>query len=203
MSISFGSTSSRSRLALVLQAGRRDRAVGAARRRQDDLGPRARHRLGGEGEVPSPTFALMQRYETPRLTRHPLRLLPARAGRARRARPRRCAGRGRVSSIEWPERAASWLPATGSTSPWTRRRRRIARRIVLTGHGGWAARLERLRAAIRVPRPDALRRGGRALSARRRLDALLCAPRAAGPQRHPDELAAPARRTADPRRQAL
>jgi tRNA threonylcarbamoyl adenosine modification protein YjeE len=67
-------------------------------------------RLGGEGEVPSPTFALMQRYETPRLTLTHCdfyRLTPSELDELGLDD---AASEGAVL-IEWPERASSWLPA--------------------------------------------------------------------------------------------
>ena len=159
-------------------------------------------RLDGEGEVPSPTFALMQRYETPRLTLTHCdfyRLEPAELDELGLDD---ALSEG-VVLIEWPERAAGWLPADRLDIAMDETATPNERRIVLTGHGGWEPRLERLRADGELPRPDALCRGTRPLSARRRLDALLCAARAAGSRGHLDEFSAPTGRAADPRRQAV
>ena len=159
-------------------------------------------RLGGEGEVPSPTFALMQRYETPRL------VLPiatsigsSRASSASSVstmRLRRC-GSVRMA------RAGCRLVAGGpprhrhgrdGDAKCASRRHDGPRQLVGRGCSGYAqCRTSSTRRPMRGRR--------RATSARRRLDALLCAARAAASERHPDELAAPARRTADPRRQAV
>lgn len=101
--------------------------------------------LGGEGEVPSPTFALMQRYETPRLTLCHCDFY--------RLKPEELEELGLDDAldegsllIEWPEHAGDWLPpdrldiALGETDdPNTRG-------VTLTGFGTWGPRLDRLRA---------------------------------------------------------
>jgi N-acetylmuramate 1-kinase len=102
-------------------------------------------RLGGEGEVPSPTFALMQSYATPRLTVHHCdfyRLEPSELGEL---------GLDDVLAdgvmiVEWPERATAWLPADRLDMAMDETALPNLRRIVLTGHGSWATRLERLHA---------------------------------------------------------
>ena len=100
-------------------------------------------RLDGEGEVPSPTFALMQRYETPRLTLTHCdfyRLEPAELDELGLDD---ALTEGAVL-IEWPERAAGWLPADRLDIAMDETATPNERRIVLTGHGGWEPRLERL-----------------------------------------------------------
>ena len=100
-------------------------------------------RLDGEGEVPSPTFALMQRYETPRLTLTHCdfyRLEPAELDELGLDD---ALSEGAVL-IEWPERAAGWLPADRLDIAMDETATPNERRIVLTGHGGWEPRLERL-----------------------------------------------------------
>ena len=100
-------------------------------------------RLDGEGEVPSPTFALMQRYETPRLTLTHCdfyRLEPAELDELGLDD---ALSEG-VVLIEWPERAAGWLPAERLDIDMDETATPNERRIVLTGHGGWEPRLERL-----------------------------------------------------------
>src|SRR4030042_1898350 len=57
-----------SRLALVLKAGDVVALSGPLGAGKTTLARALVTRRGGEGEVPSPTFALMQRYETPHLT---------------------------------------------------------------------------------------------------------------------------------------
>src|SRR5262249_29142685 len=56
-----------SRLALALRSGDVIALSGPLGAGKTTLARALVARLGGEGEVPSPTFALMQRYETPRL----------------------------------------------------------------------------------------------------------------------------------------
>jgi tRNA threonylcarbamoyladenosine biosynthesis protein TsaE len=97
-----------------------------------------------DDEVPSPTFTLVQTYETP-------------AGSIWHFDLYRLSGADEVielgwdevradgiALVEWPDRLGSLLPAdrldiqiTFGTSPSTRR-------ATLTGHGTWAARLETL-----------------------------------------------------------
>ncbi len=100
-------------------------------------------RLDGEGEVPSPTFALMQRYETPRLTLTHCdfyRLEPAELDELGLDD---ALTEGAVL-IEWPERAASWLPADRLDISMDETATPNMRRIVLTAHGSWEPRLDRL-----------------------------------------------------------
>jgi tRNA threonylcarbamoyladenosine biosynthesis protein TsaE len=98
-----------------------------------------------DDEVPSPTFTLVQTYETP-------------AGSIWHFDLYRLSGPDEVielgwdevradgiALVEWPDRLGSLLPADrldiaisfGGAGP-------DARRAVLTGHGGWATRLELL-----------------------------------------------------------
>ena len=67
-------------------------------------------RLDGEGEVPSPTFALMQRYETPRLTLTHCDFYRLEPSELDELGLDDALTEGAVL-IEWPERAARWLPA--------------------------------------------------------------------------------------------
>jgi tRNA threonylcarbamoyl adenosine modification protein YjeE len=102
-------------------------------------------RLGGEGEVPSPTFALMQRYETPRLTVTHCdfyRLAPSELDELGLDD---AVSEG-VVIVEWPERASRWLPEDRLDIVMDETATPELRRIVLTGHGDWATRLARLHA---------------------------------------------------------
>ena len=102
-------------------------------------------RLGGEDEVPSPTFALMQRYETPRLVVTHCdfyRLAPSEVGELGLDD---ALAEG-VVLAEWPERAASWLPEDRLDIAIDETATPNMRRIVMTGHGSWTDRLARLRA---------------------------------------------------------
>ncbi len=78
-----------SRLALLLKAGDVIALSGPLGAGKTTFARALVTRLDGEGEVPSPTFALMQRYETPRLTLTHCDFYRLEPCRARRARPRR------------------------------------------------------------------------------------------------------------------
>lgn len=110
--------------------------------------------LGGEEEVPSPTFTLVQVYELPAVAVWHLDLY-------RLAKPTDAYELGieeafaeGVSLIEWPEHLGPLLPAerlevalafadSSDASPGSGERDE-ARRARLTGHGGWAPRLAEL-----------------------------------------------------------
>jgi tRNA threonylcarbamoyl adenosine modification protein YjeE len=101
--------------------------------------------LGGEGEVPSPTFAIMQRYETPRLTLSHCDFY--------RLQPEELDELGLDDAlaegsllIEWPERGAAWLPSDRLEIALKEVNDHALRRIDLAGHGAWAGRLERMHA---------------------------------------------------------
>jgi tRNA threonylcarbamoyl adenosine modification protein YjeE len=133
-----------SRLALALKSGDVVALQGPLGAGKTTLARALVDRLGGEGEVPSPTFALMQHYETPRLVVTHCdfyRLTPAELGELGLDD---ALAEG-VLLIEWPERAASWLPSDRLDVAIDETATPNVRRIVLTGHGGWAARLDRLR----------------------------------------------------------
>lgn len=102
-------------------------------------------RLGGESEVPSPTFALMQRYETPRLTLTHCDFYRLQPSELDELGLDDALSEG-VVLIEWPERAADWLPDDRLEVAMEETATPLARRIVLTGQGSWRERLERLQA---------------------------------------------------------
>lgn len=134
-----------SRLALILKTGDVIALSGPLGAGKTTLARAVVTRLGGEGEVPSPTFALMQRYETPRLTLTHCdfyRLVPAELDELGLED---ALSEGAVL-IEWPERAAGWLPADRLDIAMDETATPDMRRIVLTGQGSFAARLERLKA---------------------------------------------------------
>jgi hypothetical protein len=134
-----------SRLALVLKAGDVIALSGPLGAGKTTFARALVTRLGGEGEVPSPTFALMQRYETPRLTLTHCdfyRLQPAELDELGLDD---AVSEG-VVLIEWPERAAGWLPADRLDIVVDETATPNTRRIVLTGHGSFEERLARLKA---------------------------------------------------------
>ena len=115
-------------------ARRHDRARRRSRRRQDDVRARAHPALAGERgmEMPSPTFTLVQSYETPRfaVAHFDLYRLSARrtsctswASTMRWRAASRC--------VEWPERAGDRLPAERLDAR-TRRSGAIRTRAIVT-----------------------------------------------------------------------
>jgi tRNA threonylcarbamoyl adenosine modification protein YjeE len=100
-------------------------------------------RLGGEGEVPSPTFALMQRYETPRLTLTHCDFYRLEPSELDELGLDDAVSEGAVIA-EWPERALGWLPDDRLDLVMDETAAPNTRRIVLTGHGNWETRLARL-----------------------------------------------------------
>lgn len=103
-------------------------------------------RLGAPGEVPSPTFSLVQSYATPRFSVQHCDFYRLEA-------PGEIAELGlddllpqAVTLVEWPERAPAWLPQDRLDIDMDETAEPYRRRIVLTGHGSWGVRLERLMA---------------------------------------------------------
>ena len=101
--------------------------------------------LDGDTEVPSPTFALMQQYETPRLTLSHCDFYRLQNDELEELGLDDALADGALL-IEWPERAAGWLPADRLDIALEETSDPGARNVVLTGYGGWALRLDRLRA---------------------------------------------------------
>ena len=113
---------------------------------------------------------------------------------------------GAVVLLEWPDRAAGFLPPTGSTS--RSRWRRSTGPSTATRASPATARFARARRAHRRHPPLPRQSGYGEAAARRRIQGdastrILRAADARRPARHPDERAAPARRPAGARRQAL
>lgn len=101
-------------------------------------------RLGAAGEVPSPTFALVQSYATQRF---PVthcdfyRLEPSELGELGLEDMLA----GAVTIVEWPERAADFMPKDRLDIAMDETPEPNRRRIVLSGHGSWSPRLARLK----------------------------------------------------------
>jgi tRNA threonylcarbamoyl adenosine modification protein YjeE len=133
-----------SRLALALKQGDVIALSGPLGAGKTTLARALVERLGGEGEVPSPTFALMQHYETPRLVVTHCdfyRLEPSELGELGLDD---ALAEG-VVLVEWPERAGGWLPDDRLDIAIDETATPHMRRLVLTGHGSWEKRLDRLR----------------------------------------------------------
>jgi len=101
--------------------------------------------LGGEEEVPSPTFTLVQLYELGTLTLYHFDLY-------RLERPEEAYELGieeafaeGVTLIEWPERLGPLLPPERLDVALAFAEESDARRVRLTGHGRWARQLAELK----------------------------------------------------------
>jgi tRNA threonylcarbamoyl adenosine modification protein YjeE len=136
------------RLALILKAGDVIALSGPLGAGKTTFARGLVARLGGEGEVPSPTFALMQRYETPRLTLTHCDFYRLEPSELDELGLDDAVSEGAVI-VEWPERASSWLPEDRLDIAMDETATPNTRRIVLTAHGDWEARLARLGALSR------------------------------------------------------
>lgn len=99
---------------------------------------------GADEEVPSPTFTLVQLYDADAATLWHFDLY-------RLERPDDALELGieeafadGISLIEWPDRLGGLLPAARLDITLARGATETARQLTLTGHGGWAARIEEL-----------------------------------------------------------
>ncbi|MGH6803650.1 MAG: tRNA (adenosine(37)-N6)-threonylcarbamoyltransferase complex ATPase subunit type 1 TsaE, partial [Methyloceanibacter sp.] len=134
-----------SRLALLLDAGDVIALSGPLGAGKTTFARALITRLGSEGEVPSPTFALMQRYETPRLILTHCDFYRLEPSELDELGLDDAVSEGAVI-VEWPERASRWLPSDRLDVAMDETTTPDRRRIVLTGQGSWAERLKRLRA---------------------------------------------------------
>ena len=197
-------------VASALEPGDLVTLSGRSRRRQDRVRPRW-HPLPRRRralEVPSPTFTLVQTYELPRFRGRARRSLPA--SRQRASLPSSASTicpEGAVVLLEWPDRAAGFLPPDRLDIAFTLAPQPGAdhRNVRVTGYGTLrAARRAHSRQVAHVPRSNGA-------SATRIASACRATPRRATYERlllddqrtHPDERAAPAGRAAGTRRQAL
>lgn len=98
-----------------------------------------------DSEVPSPTFALVQRYETPRLALSHCDFYRLDAGDLEELGLDDALADGALL-IEWPERAAEWLPQDRLDIVFGEAGKPDTRTLVLTARGNWAERLRRLQA---------------------------------------------------------
>src|SRR5262245_58038099 len=101
-------------------------------------------RLGGSGEVPSPSFALVQSYETPRFPIHHCDFYRVEPGEIEELGLEDLLDGG-LAILEWADRAKDWLPGDRLDIAIDETAEPNLRRIVLTGRGAWGPRLTRLR----------------------------------------------------------
>jgi tRNA threonylcarbamoyl adenosine modification protein YjeE len=102
-------------------------------------------RLGAEGEVPSPTFALVQSYATPRFPVNHCDFYRLEASELGELGLDDMLATG-ATIVEWPERANDFMPPDRLDIAMDETPEPNRRRIVLTGNGAWASRLARLKA---------------------------------------------------------
>jgi tRNA threonylcarbamoyl adenosine modification protein YjeE len=100
-------------------------------------------------EIPSPTFTLVQSYATPRMPVAHLDLYRLRAPSELEELGLDLALRDGIAIVEWPEQACDRLPADRLDVRLDDSNGGATRRVTLTGHGDWAARLPRF-AAMRA-----------------------------------------------------
>ncbi len=103
-------------------------------------------RLGAPGEVPSPTFSLVQAYATPRFTVQHCDFYRLKSADEIAELGLDDLIPQSVTLIEWPERGGGWLPGDRLDIVMDESAEPHRRRITLTGYGSWAPRLERLMA---------------------------------------------------------
>ncbi|ODA67776.1 tRNA threonylcarbamoyladenosine biosynthesis protein TsaE [Methyloligella halotolerans] len=101
-------------------------------------------RLGSTEEVQSPTFGLVQSYATPRFPVHHCDFYRLGAGEAEELGLEDALADG-VVLAEWPERAEQDLADDRLTIGFHETGDADTRDLVLTGRGGWALRLARLK----------------------------------------------------------
>ena len=101
-------------------------------------------RLGAGGEVPSPSFALVQSYETERFPIHHCDFYRVEPAEIEELGIEDLLDGG-VAILEWADRARDWLPQDRLDLTIDETAEPNMRRLVLTGHGTWGARLTRLR----------------------------------------------------------
>lgn len=96
-------------------------------------------------EVPSPTFALVQSYETPRLAVHHFDLYRLGGPREVREIGFTEALEGGLVLVEWPDRAEGLLPADRLRIAFTDAADAHHRRVALSGEGSFAERVAHIR----------------------------------------------------------
>ncbi len=102
-------------------------------------------RLGSREEVQSPTFGLVQSYATPRLSIHHCDFYRLEPGEAEELGLDDALAGGAVIA-EWPERAVRNFADDRLAIAFHETDNPETRNLVLTGYGGWAERLVRMKA---------------------------------------------------------
>ncbi|HEY8277079.1 MAG TPA: tRNA (adenosine(37)-N6)-threonylcarbamoyltransferase complex ATPase subunit type 1 TsaE [Methyloceanibacter sp.] len=102
-------------------------------------------RLGAGGEVPSPSFALVQSYEAERFPIHHCDFFRVESAEVEELGIDDLLDGG-VAILEWADRAQDWLPEDRLDIAIDETTEPNLRRLVLRGKGSWGARLTRLRA---------------------------------------------------------
>jgi len=102
---------------------------------------------GEDVEVASPTFSLVQSYETPRVEIHHYDLYRLEGPDELRELGFDEASADGLVLVEWPERLGDALPADRLDVALAESAEADKRDVTITGFGGWAQRLERFRAA--------------------------------------------------------
>jgi tRNA threonylcarbamoyl adenosine modification protein YjeE len=102
-------------------------------------------RLGAEDEVPSPTFALVQSYSTPRFSVNHCDFYRLEASEIDELGLEDMIATA-VTVVEWPERAGDFMPEDRLDIAMDETAEPNRRRIVLSSHGSWPSRLARLKA---------------------------------------------------------
>lgn len=134
-----------SRIALTLKTGDVVTLAGPLGAGKTTLARTLVGHFDGGSEVPSPTFALIQRYDTPRLSLSHCDFYRLDDGDLEELGLDDALVDGALL-IEWPERATGWLPKDRLDIVFDETRESETRALVLTGHGSWAGRLLRLQA---------------------------------------------------------
>ncbi len=154
-------------------------------------------------EVPSPTFSLVQPYETPRFAIHHFdfyRLSGPDAAAELGVEEALAAG---IVIAEWPDRLQGRLPADRLDITFAEEQQADRRRVTLEGRGSWGSRLDRFLTIRRFIEQAGWTRCNPVLSQRRCLGARLYQAAAPGRLGPDDGLAARAGRPADPRQSPL
>ena len=100
--------------------------------------------LGGDGEVPSPTFTLVQIYDLPDFTIYHFDLYRIEAAEEVLELGVDDAFADCVSLIEWPDKMGTYLPITRLDLTLLQGEAENSRVAELQGYGSWQERLEEL-----------------------------------------------------------